>query len=70
MRPFHVFLPTEMSTDCDACGARFDLVTGGTCVRCRRILCAAHLHGSWARRLLVDLGAAAVCSRCRAGGER
>jgi hypothetical protein len=67
IRPFRVFLPTEMSTECDACGVRFDLVKGGACQRCRRVLCPLHLHGSWTRRLLVDLGAASVCSQCRAG---
>jgi len=56
-----------MSTDCEVCGRRFDLVKGGACQRCRRVLCPAHLHGSFGRRLLVDLGAAALCVQCRAG---
>lgn len=67
VRPFRVFQQTEMATECDACGRRFDLVTGGVCVQCRRVLCAAHLHGSFLRRLLVDLGAAPRCVQCRAG---
>jgi hypothetical protein len=54
-----------MSTECDVCGRRFDLMTGGACQRCRRVLCAQHLHGSWTRRLFVDLGAKAVCVECR-----
>lgn len=66
-RPFRVFLQTEMATECDACGARFDLVKGGVCVQCRRVLCGRHLHGSLVRRLLVDLGAASRCVQCRAG---
>ena len=64
-RPFKVFLATEMSTECEVCGRRFDLIKGGACQRCRRVLCSAHLHGSWLRRMLVDLGAAAVCVHCR-----
>lgn len=66
-RPFRVFLQTEMRTECEVCGARFDLVKGGACVKCRRVLCAQHLHGSWARRLAVDLGAEPICVQCRAG---
>ena len=62
-----IFRETQMRTECDACGVRFDLVKGGVCTTCRRILCAAHLHGSFFRRLLVDLGAAARCLDCRAG---
>jgi hypothetical protein len=67
IRPVRVFAQTEMATECDACGRRFDLIGGGTCVRCRRILCARHLHGSWARRLMVDFGAQTICVDCRAG---
>lgn len=63
------FLETQITTECDACHARVDLVKGGVCTRCKRVLCARHLHGSWARRLLVDLGAAPVCPACRAGGS-
>lgn len=70
VRPFRIFLPTELSTECEVCNRRFDLMKGGTCQQCRRILCPAHLHGSWARRLLVDLGAATVCVACRAGAAR
>jgi hypothetical protein len=54
-----------MATDCDVCGVRFDLIGGGACVRCRKILCARHLHGSWLRRLLVDFGAETICCECR-----
>jgi hypothetical protein len=54
-----------MSTECDACGRRFDLVKGGACKQCGRILCERHLHGSLVRRLLVDLGAKPVCVQCR-----
>lgn len=56
-----------MRTECDVCGVPFDLVKGGVCERCRRVLCARHLHGSFLRRLRVDLGAPAVCLDCRAG---
>jgi hypothetical protein len=61
----HLFARTEMATDCEACGLRFDLIAGGACTRCRRVLCAVHLHGSWLRRLMVDFGAAPVCLDCR-----
>jgi hypothetical protein len=54
-----------MATECDVCGLRFDLISGGACLRCRKILCATHLHGSWLRRLLVDFGADPICCACR-----
>jgi hypothetical protein len=63
------FLASEMGTDCEACGARVDLITGGVCVECGRILCARHLHGSRVRRLLVDLGAKSRCVKCRTGAR-
>jgi hypothetical protein len=56
-----------MAIECDRCGVRFNLIHGGVCERCGRILCRAHLHGSWLRQLLVDVGAHAVCTDCRAG---
>ena len=59
-----------MRTECDACRLPFDLVKGGVCERCRRVLCERHLHGSFIRRLRVDLGAAALCLDCRAGVVR
>lgn len=62
-----LFRKSDMRTECDACGYRFDLTHGGVCSRCNRILCYSHLHGSWVRRVLVDLGASAVCLDCRAG---
>ena len=67
MAKIRYFLRSEFGTECDACGARFDVSSGGTCLRCRRILCSTHLHGSWLRRMQVDLGAATVCVDCRAG---
>jgi hypothetical protein len=65
IRPLRWFMHTEMATECEQCGRRFDLVSGGACARCRRALCAAHLHGSWVRRLIVDLGAEPICVQCR-----
>jgi hypothetical protein len=65
IRPFRVFMHSEMATECDVCGQRFDLVAGGACVRCRQVLCARHLHGSWVRRLMVDFGSEPVCMACR-----
>jgi hypothetical protein len=63
-----MFMQSEMATECDVCNRRFDLVSGGACVRCRRILCSAHLHGSWVRRLMVDFGSDCVCLACRQAG--
>jgi hypothetical protein len=64
-RRIRLFRHTEMATECDVCGLRFDLISGGACLRCRKILCARHLHGSWLRRLLVDFGADPICCACR-----
>lgn len=61
----HLFAHTDLGTECDVCGRRFDLIAGGTCVRCRKILCGAHLHGTWLRRLAVDFGAQPICVACR-----
>ena len=58
---------TDMSIDCDVCGVHFDLITGGTCERCRRILCARHLHGSWLRRMIHEFRRPVLCGDCRAG---
>jgi hypothetical protein len=69
VRRFRFFLASEMGTECEACGARVDLITGGICVECRRALCYRHLHGSRLRRLLADLGAATKCVQCRAAGR-
>lgn len=65
MTPFRVFRRSEMFTECEACGVQMDLSRAGVCVRCRCVLCHDHLHGSFVRRLLVDLGAEPVCLRCR-----
>jgi len=69
MGKLELFRSTEIATDCDECGGRVDLIKGGVCLRCRRILCYRHLHGSFARRLLTDLGADPICVRCRASGR-
>jgi hypothetical protein len=66
MPKFEIFRSSQVSTDCDRCGGRVDMVKGGVCTQCRRILCYAHLHGSFLRRLMTDLGAATVCVECRA----
>ena len=65
MRRVHMFARTDLGTECEICGARFDLIGGGACVKCRRALCSRHLYGSWFRRLLVDFGAPPVCCACR-----
>jgi hypothetical protein len=69
MARIELFRSTDISTDCDQCGGRVDLIKGGVCVRCRRILCYRHLHGSFVRRLLTDLGAETICVSCRADGR-
>jgi hypothetical protein len=69
MHKHELFRSTDVTTDCDECGGRVDLIKGGVCVRCRRILCYRHLHGSFVRRLLTDLGADTVCVSCRASGR-
>ena len=66
MRGLEFFRSTDVTTDCDQCGGRVDLIKGGVCEHCRRILCYRHLHGSFVRRLMTDLGAGTVCVNCRA----
>jgi hypothetical protein len=62
-----VFRRSEFRADCERCGARFEPGRGGgVCARCRRILCDAHLHGSFLQRVRVAVGAPAVCAQCRA----
>ena len=68
MPKYEIFRSSQISTDCDQCRGRVDLLKGGVCTRCRRILCYRHLHGSWVRRLLADLGAGTICVQCRAKG--
>jgi hypothetical protein len=69
MPKYEIFRSSQVSTDCDQCRGRVDLLKGGVCTRCRRILCYQHLHGSWLRRLLADLGAGTICVQCRARGN-
>lgn len=69
MLKYEIFRSSQVSTDCDQCGGRVDLLKGGVCTRCRRILCYRHLHGSWLRRLLADIGAATLCVQCRTRGH-
>ena len=54
MGKFGFFRDSELATDCDECGGRVDILKGGACLRCRRILCFTHLHGSFARRLATE----------------
>lgn len=63
---FQFFRHSDISTDCDRCGGRVDLLKGGVCTRCRQILCYSHLHGSWSRRLIADVRNESVCIECRA----
>ena len=59
------FARSALSTECDRCRARFDLMTGGVCESCKQILCFAHLHGSWFHRIRTEFGATALCVDCR-----
>jgi methionyl-tRNA synthetase len=59
------FRESDMRTECETCGNRFDLMKGGICERCRRILCERHLHGSWVRRMIADVRGTNVCVECR-----
>jgi hypothetical protein len=59
------FRETEVKTNCDACGLFFDLVSGGVCDQCRRILCKNHLHGSFTQRLKADITGKSLCVQCR-----
>ena len=61
------FRKSIFHTECDECDRRFSVTSGGVCERCRRILCAAHLHGSIGRRLAIGFGARMLCVRCRTG---
>ncbi len=65
-----IFQKTQAQTQCDSCRVSFDLNHGGVCASCQRILCHEHLHGSWFRRLRVDLGARDVCVACRSNEGR
>jgi hypothetical protein len=62
-----IFQKSIFRTECDECNVPFAVNTGGVCERCRRILCAKHLHGSITRRMLMAVGVPMICVRCRAG---
>ena len=47
MEKVRFFRRSLLGTECDACGGRVDLMQGGACASCRRILCFRHLYGSW-----------------------
>ena len=70
MPSVRMFRQTDLGTECEACNVRIDLVSGGVCEQCRRILCSKHLHGSWLRRMRHELGGKAVCVRCRNAARR
>src|SRR5688500_20354276 len=57
---------STVAAECERCGVRFDPVTGGVCSVCRRILCDAHLNGSFFRRARTCFGAAPACVYCAA----
>jgi len=63
--PFRVFRRSQLHTQCEECHVVVDLTRVGACRRCKRVLCNRHLHGTFWRRLAVDLGAESVCLRCR-----
>jgi hypothetical protein len=48
-----------------------NLSQAGACPTCKRVLCHRHLYGSFARRLLADLGFAAMtCVKCRSAAPK
>ena len=59
------FLSTQMTAECEQCAGRVDLVRGGICLKCERVLCAAHLHGSVLRRVIADVRGTSICTACR-----
>jgi methionyl-tRNA synthetase len=61
------FRATQIKTDCDVCRLHFDLMTGGVCEKCRRVLCSTHLHGSLIKRILADVTGRNICVDCRRG---
>ncbi len=67
MAKFEFFRSSQVTTDCDQCHGRVDLIKGGVCTRCRRILCFNHLHGSFVQRLTADVTGRATCVQCRSG---
>ena len=50
---------------CEECGARFEMLRGGICAECGRMLCGSHLHGILAQFLAVFSREAPRCRRCR-----
>lgn len=63
---FRMFRRSNLLTECEECRLPVDLSRAGACTKCRRVLCNAHLHGSFLRRLMVDMSLVqAVCLRCR-----
>jgi hypothetical protein len=66
-RPSRFFRETDIKIDCDVCHRYFDMMKGGVCEKCRRVLCGQHLHGSFTRRLLADVTGRNVCVDCRRG---
>ena len=68
MEKIRIFQRSMLGTECDACGGRVDLMQGGACESCRRILCFRHLYGSWLTRLRSEVvGGEPRCVDCRAG---
>ena len=67
MEKIRFFRDSLLGTECDACGGRVDLMQGGACPSCKRILCFRHLYGSWFARLRSELGGESRCVECRAG---
>jgi hypothetical protein len=65
-----IFRDSIYRLQCDRCRRPFATNKGGVCTVCRDILCNAHLHGSLARRLKIELfGGQPVCTKCRAEGK-
>jgi hypothetical protein len=66
-----VFRELHFQSQCERCKRVFKADHGGVCTVCGQVLCNAHLHGSFLRRLAVDsgLGGPPTCLNCRAAGK-
>ena len=50
---------------CEECGEAFDVLRGGICQDCGRMLCGTHLHGLVAQFFAVFSRGTPRCGRCR-----
>ena len=65
-----IFKESSVRTQCERCKTVFTVGHGGVCTECRRILCDAHLHGSFWLKLKRAVIRDDVCVECRAKSPR